>query len=293
MMRQNPSALRSFALYLGSNLVAERDIGSSNTIRYQHTDVLGSVIAESNTAGTITSSSVYQPFGERIGGQKTGLGFTGHLEDTDIGLTYMQQRYYDPVIGRFYSNDPVGFTASNPMMFNRYAYGNNNPYKYTDPTGETAEAVVLSRERGKVFVYPPSSHAHASKRHAQGYQGLGKGSPQQFMSKFGMQDYKMSATVVGEVVESGAEYYQEGTGTTVYTFETGQQIGELGETALSVATTPLSSLKDPAKIAEVTTMMTEAGVSQDQYRNVEVVTTIAPDNGTFKRDDAILMKKQE
>ncbi|MBU2224170.1 MAG: RHS repeat-associated core domain-containing protein, partial [Gammaproteobacteria bacterium] len=220
-------------------------------------------------------------------------GYTGHLEDDDLSLTYMQQRYYDPVIGRFYSNDPVGFTASNPMMFNRYAYGNNNPYKYTDPTGETAEAVVLSRERGKVFVYPPSSHAHASKRHAQGYQGLGKGSPQQFMSKFGMQDYKMSATVVGAVVESGAEYYQEGTGTTVYTFETGQQIGELGETALSVATTPLSSLKDPAKIAEVTTIMTEAGVSQDQYGNVEVVTTIAPDNGTFKRDDAILMKKQE
>lgn len=220
-------------------------------------------------------------------------GYTGHIEDRDLDLTYMQQRYYDPVIGRFYSNDPVGFTASNPMMFNRYSYGNNNPYKFTDPTGETAEAVVLSRERGKVFVYPPSSHAHASKRHAQGYQGLGKGSPQQFMSKFGMQDYKMSATVVGAVVESGAEYYQEGTGTTVYTFETGQQIGELGETALSVATTPLSSLKDPAKIAEVTTMMTEAGVSQDQYGNVEVVTTIAPDNGTFKRDDAILMKKQE
>ena len=136
MMRQNPAALRSFALYLGSNLVAEREIGgSTNTLKYQHTDVLGSVIAESNTAGTITSSSVYQPFGERIGGQKTGLGFTGHLEDTDIGLTYMQQRYYDPVIGRFYSNDPVGFTASNPMMFNRYAYANNNPYKFVDPDG--------------------------------------------------------------------------------------------------------------------------------------------------------------
>jgi len=47
----------------------------------------------------------------------------------------MQARYYDPVIGRFYSNDPVGFTASNPMMFNRYAYANNNPYKYVDPDG--------------------------------------------------------------------------------------------------------------------------------------------------------------
>lgn len=136
MMRQNPAALRSFALYLGNNLIAERDIGSSNTIRYQHTDVLGSVIAESNTAGTLTGSSVYQPFGERIGGQKTGLGFTGHLEDTDIGLTYMQARYYDPVIGRFYSNDPVG--TSGVTNFNRYAYANNNPYKYVDPNGEFA-----------------------------------------------------------------------------------------------------------------------------------------------------------
>jgi uncharacterized protein RhaS with RHS repeats len=49
----------------------------------------------------------------------------------------MQARYYDPVIGRFYSNDPVGYTASNPVMsFNRYLYVNNNPYKYTDPNGE-------------------------------------------------------------------------------------------------------------------------------------------------------------
>ena len=52
----------------------------------------------------------------------------------------MQQRYYDPVIGRFYSNDPVGFTASNPMMFNRYAYGNNNPYKYVDPDGRMVQS---------------------------------------------------------------------------------------------------------------------------------------------------------
>jgi len=45
----------------------------------------------------------------------------------------MQARYYDPVIGRFYSNDPIGFLDVH--SFNRYAYANNNPYKYTDPTG--------------------------------------------------------------------------------------------------------------------------------------------------------------
>ncbi|WP_440055935.1 RHS repeat-associated core domain-containing protein [Pseudoalteromonas sp. T1lg65] len=46
----------------------------------------------------------------------------------------MQARYYDPVIGRFYSNDPLGFRDVH--SFNRYAYANNNPYKYVDPDGK-------------------------------------------------------------------------------------------------------------------------------------------------------------
>ncbi|NMR28059.1 RHS repeat-associated core domain-containing protein [Pseudoalteromonas sp. NEC-BIFX-2020_015] len=63
------------------------------------------------------------------------------LLDTDLGLSYMQARYYDPVIGRFYSNDPVdameAIRRGSPVHgFNRYAYVNNNPYKYTDPDGE-------------------------------------------------------------------------------------------------------------------------------------------------------------
>lgn len=62
-------------------------------------------------------------------------GYTSHLQDHDLSLTYMQQRYYDPVIGRFYSNDPVGFVESHPSSFGRYTYANNNPYKYVDPDG--------------------------------------------------------------------------------------------------------------------------------------------------------------
>lgn len=53
----------------------------------------------------------------------------------------MQARYYDPVIGRFYSNDPADvmehIARGNPIHgFNRYTYANNNPYKYVDPDGE-------------------------------------------------------------------------------------------------------------------------------------------------------------
>ena len=51
----------------------------------------------------------------------------------------MQARYYDPVIGRFYSNDPLGYRGVH--SFNRYAYANNNPYKYTDPDGKDAISI--------------------------------------------------------------------------------------------------------------------------------------------------------
>jgi len=39
--------------------------------------------------------------------------------------------------------DPKSFTEANPHSFNRYAYGNNNPYKYVDPDGEAALPVVI------------------------------------------------------------------------------------------------------------------------------------------------------
>lgn len=123
------------AQYAGS-----ASIGS--TVRYQHTDMLGSVVAESDSSGTITSRSHYEPFGKRMGGDKAGIGYTGHLQDEDLGLTYMQARYYDPLIGRFYADDPVDATGhldrGNPIHgFNRYVYANNNPYKYVDPDGES------------------------------------------------------------------------------------------------------------------------------------------------------------
>jgi RHS repeat-associated protein len=52
---------------------------------------------------------------------------------------YMQQRYYEPLAGRFLSVDPVVTDAKNAEHFNRYRYAANNPYKYKDPTGRIFE----------------------------------------------------------------------------------------------------------------------------------------------------------
>ena len=49
----------------------------------------------------------------------------------------MQARYYDPVIGRFLSVDPVTFMdTGNSGYFNRFAYSGNDPVNFSDPTGK-------------------------------------------------------------------------------------------------------------------------------------------------------------
>jgi uncharacterized protein RhaS with RHS repeats len=52
----------------------------------------------------------------------------------------MQQRYYDPVLGRFLSSDPVAAYSDPVAMFNRYKYAANNPYRFTDPDGRQERA---------------------------------------------------------------------------------------------------------------------------------------------------------
>ncbi len=134
----------SFYSQAGKLLYRETPEGGINYI------FLGDKLIAKEGTGVVSSGDStmnYKPFGESIEEPKDDVGYTGHKFDTDLGLSYMQARYYDPVIGRFYSNDPVGWTPENPVMsFNRYLYVNNNPYKYTDPDGKfifTAIAVGL------------------------------------------------------------------------------------------------------------------------------------------------------
>ena len=108
------------------------------TVTYIHTDGLGSPVARTNAAGQLLSRTLYEPYGYVAMGETPTIGFTGHVNDADTGLTYMQQRYYDPLAGRFLSIDPVVTNANSGSSFNRYVYGNNNPYLFVDPDGKFA-----------------------------------------------------------------------------------------------------------------------------------------------------------
>lgn len=113
------------------------------TVRYVHTDALGSPVAISDSAGTVVERFDYEPYGAAIGqGRAEQPSYTGHVADSATGLLYMQQRYYDPELGVFISTDPIGVDGSAAGNFCRYCYAANSPYAFTDPDGRLADTLV-------------------------------------------------------------------------------------------------------------------------------------------------------
>lgn len=110
--------------------------GATETTTYVLTDVQGTVIAREDAQGITTANYDYRPYGWlQSGPQTSGVGYTGHVKDSDTGLVYMQTRYYDPGIGRFLSIDPVRPGAGSVHGINRYEYVYGNPVNRIDPDG--------------------------------------------------------------------------------------------------------------------------------------------------------------
>lgn len=112
----------------------ERNSSGVMENRTFHHDQVNSVVALSDHNGTKTQSVVYGPFGESItstGSNLNAMKYTGREQDAETGLYYYRARYYDPEIGRFISEDPIGFRGG----INFYAYVTANPLNMVDPTG--------------------------------------------------------------------------------------------------------------------------------------------------------------
>jgi len=114
---------------LGDHLGSIRDVVDNNGINRQHIvfdsfnrrlsekdrDASGTVIASNNPAAIDTL-----------------FGYTGRDWDSDTGLQYNRARWYDPALGRWLSQDPIGFAAGD---VNLYRYVGNSPTNATDPSG--------------------------------------------------------------------------------------------------------------------------------------------------------------
>ena len=118
-------------------VVAKKNPDGTKT--FYHNDHLGSNSVLTNQAGTVVEKTSYEPYGEvKSGGTKSKFGYTGQEKDNETGLNYYDSRYYDPHLQRFIQPDTWLPDVYDPQQLNRYSYANNNPLRYTDPSGHIA-----------------------------------------------------------------------------------------------------------------------------------------------------------
>jgi len=108
-----------------------RNEGSTRS--YFLTDALGSTVALANADGSLIQQYQYDPYGNATAPPSTTnpYQYTGR-ENDGTGLYYYRARYYNAAMGRFISEDPLGFGGG---QNNFYAYVGGNPLMYMDPYG--------------------------------------------------------------------------------------------------------------------------------------------------------------
>lgn len=142
-------------LYDGDFLIGEYDLATGGLVRrYVHgpgmdepmvqydgtvptwlyPDERGSIVAMARGDGQPTALNTYGVYGEPGQLLSGRFGYTGQVWLPEVGLYHYKSRAYSPWLGRFLQPDPIGEGGG----MNLYAYVNNDPINYTDPTGAYA-----------------------------------------------------------------------------------------------------------------------------------------------------------
>jgi RHS repeat-associated protein len=115
---------------------AVTSLTSSGTLLWPLMDNLGTVRDLVNDSGSVQNHIEYDSFGN-VTAESTAsvdflFGFAAGIRDEETGLQYHRARYYDPVVGRFTSEDPISFSGD---LSNVNRYANNEPTVFIDPSG--------------------------------------------------------------------------------------------------------------------------------------------------------------
>lgn len=136
MIYQMPHGISYY--YADGQRIAMRD--NDGVVSYLYGDQLGSVSTVADASGSLVSRTLYEPWGEirhTEGTSPTEYGYTGQMQEGDI--YFYNARWYDPAIGSFMQPDTiVPLQVQGTQAFDRYAYVNNNPLRYSDPSGYRA-----------------------------------------------------------------------------------------------------------------------------------------------------------
>ncbi|MBO5098867.1 MAG: RHS repeat-associated core domain-containing protein, partial [Clostridia bacterium] len=132
---------------------------------------------------------------------ETPFSYAGEYQDLCSGLIYLRNRYYDPSIGRFITEDPAR------DGLNWYIYCGNNSVNYVDPLGlapSEMEAALISEH-----IYKWDKNSAKDKRIVSGWRLID--------TFYGREDMKMGIYIrEGEDWQNPTEYVVAFKGTTWY-----------------------------------------------------------------------------
>jgi RHS repeat-associated protein len=111
-------------------------------------DNQGSIRLVTDKDGNVVNEITYDAFGQVTAETNAGIefrfGYTGREFDSETGNYYYRSRYYDSTVGRFISEDSIGFDGGDA---NLYRYVANSPTNYIDPFGYYRIGFVPSSRR--------------------------------------------------------------------------------------------------------------------------------------------------
>ena len=150
--------------------VVDNSDSTAKTYFYRK-DAQGNIVALLDENGAVVVKYVYNAWGEHKvlnpdGTENISASFIGNINpfryrgyyyDTSLKLYYLVTRYYDPVVGRFISQDSLEYADPDTINgLNLYAYCNNNPVMNVDPTGHAFLVFLIAALIGFTISYASS-----------------------------------------------------------------------------------------------------------------------------------------
>jgi RHS repeat-associated protein len=117
---------------------------------FLHYDLLATPTLYTAGDGTVARRLAFGPYGTLRSEAGAGTDppdaerLAGQPFDPETGLVCFGRRFYDPRLGRFISADRAVGGIYRPDAWDRYAYGHNNPLRFSDPTGRLSGWDILA-----------------------------------------------------------------------------------------------------------------------------------------------------
>jgi len=152
--------------------------------RFYSFDALGSPTALTDELGTVRAKYHLDAWGiyrkpDELDASQNRFGFTGYTYTPQLNLYYANARFYDPEVGRFTSQDSYLGKIDDPPSLHRYLYANDNPTRYTDPSGHcpgcpnaTTDARDFELGRDDRFFFSPEQREIVDRHRADGARAL-------------------------------------------------------------------------------------------------------------------------